>query len=233
LPAQDFRISILRYDPPMTGNMREIVRRGYDAGDYPGVFRSRSEPNEIEHAFLGTLLDLSPANPAILDLGCGSGVPIDKYLAANGARLTGVDFSVKHLALAGRNVPSGQYIEADFSTADLGAGRFDAVVSLYAIFHIPRDEHKALLEKIARTLKEAGLFLATFGTVESAYGEDENWAGAKMAWSSYDPATYGRLLTDTGFEIVESRFEGRPGDREHHWWVLARRTGGKVISNGK
>jgi cyclopropane fatty-acyl-phospholipid synthase-like methyltransferase len=134
--------------------MREIVRRGYNAGDYPGVFRSRSEPNEIEQAFLGTLLGLSPANPTVLDLGCGSGVPIDAYLAAKGARLTGVDFSVKHLVLARRNVPSGRYIEADFSTVDLGAGRFDTVVSLYAIFHIPRDEHKALLEKIAGALKD-------------------------------------------------------------------------------
>ncbi len=213
--------------------MREIVRRGYNAGDYPGVFRSRSEPNEIEQAFLGTLLGLSPANPTVLDLGCGSGVPIDAYLAAKGARLTGVDFSVKHLVLARRNVPSGRYIEADFSTVDLGAGRFDTVVSLYAIFHIPRDEHKALLEKIAGALKDGGLFLATFGAIESAYGEDENWAGAKMAWSSHDPVIYVRFLTGAGFEIVESRFEGKPGDEEHHWWVLARRTGGGAISNGE
>jgi SAM-dependent methyltransferase len=125
--------------------------------------------------------------------------------------------------LAKRNVPTGEYIEGDFSRADFDVGSFDAVVSFYAIFHIPRDEHEALFEKIARALRSNGLLLATFGAAALAYGEDENWTGAKMAWSSHDPDTYRRLLAQTGFRIVESRFEGESGDAEHHWWVLARK----------
>ena len=44
-----------------------------------------------------------------------------------------------------------------------------------------------------------------------------------MAWSSYDPETYKRLLGEAGFEILEACFEGKPGDDEYRFWVLARR----------
>jgi len=96
-------------------------------------------------------------------------------------------------------------------------------MSLYAIFHIPREEHAALIAKIARALKPRGVFLATFGATAMECDVDENWTGARMAWSSYAPETYESILADAGFTILESKFEGAPGDQEHHWWVLVRK----------
>jgi hypothetical protein len=92
------------------------------------------------------------------------------------------------------------------------------------MFHLPCDEHRALFEKIARALRADGVFLVTFGAVAMAYAEDENWTGAKMAWSSHNPDTYRSLLTQAGFRIVARKFEANPGDREHHWWTMARKT---------
>jgi SAM-dependent methyltransferase len=207
----------------MTSTMRDVVKAGYEAGDYSGEFRANPEPDEHARYFLQKLLVLSPSSPTILDLGCGTGIPFDRFLVSEGAKLTGIDFSRKHIALAKRNVPLADYIEADFSRVELGLDRFDCVVAFYAIFHLPRDEHRALFEKIARTLRGDGLFLATLGAVASAYGEDANWTGAKMAWSSHDPDTYCNLLQQAGFAIVDSGFEGKLGDQEHHWWMMARK----------
>jgi SAM-dependent methyltransferase len=208
----------------MHKDIRKIVKHGYEQGDYPGVFRRDSPPSEMERQFLDRLLSLCPVVPRILDFGCGTGLPVDKYLADHGADITGVDVSPKHLALARANVPSANYVEGDFSQLALTEESFDAVASFYAIFHIPRSEHGDLFAKIARLLKEGGIFLATLGTSDSEYGEEANWTDAPMAWSTYDPETYKRLLGEAGFEILESSFEGKPGDDEYHFWVLAKKS---------
>jgi SAM-dependent methyltransferase len=210
-------------DCVMRKDIRKIVRDGYEQGDYPGVFRRGGTPNEMERQFLDRLLSLCPATPGVLDLGCGTGLPIDKYLANHGADVTGIDVSPKHIALATANVPSANYVEGDFSRLALTEESFDAVVSFHAIFHIPRSEHGDLFAKIARLLRDGGIFLATLGTSDSEYGEEANWTGAAMAWSTYDPETYKRLLDEAGFAILEACFEGKPGDDEYHYWVLARR----------
>jgi len=210
-------------DFAMPKDIRKIVRDGYEQGDYPAVFRRSGAPSEMERRFLDRLLASCPPSARVLDLGCGTGLPIDGYLADRGAAITGIDVSPKHLALAKANVPSARYIEGDFSRLVLPEGSFDAIVSLYAIFHIPRAEHGDLFAKIAPLLRDGGVFLATLGTAACDYGEEADWAGAVMAWSSHDPETYGRLLDKAGFALLESGFEGKPGDEEYHFWVLARR----------
>ena len=209
----------------MGDKMRRIAKQGYEQGDYSAAFRRYGPPSAMERHYLDGLLALCPASPEILDLGCGTGLPIDTYLADHGADLTGIDLSPKHIALARRNVPSASYREGDLLHAVLPEGRFDAVVSFYAIFHIPRLEHGDLFARINRLLKPSGLFLATLGTSDSEYGEEVNWAGAPMAWSSYDAETYRRLLAAARFDIIEAAFEGLTGDAEHHFWVLARKAG--------
>ena len=115
----------------MHRDIRKIVKDGYEQGDYPRVFRRDGPPNEMERQFLDRLLSLCPITPRVLDLGCGTGLPIDKYLADHGADVAGVDISPKHIALARANVPSASYVEGDFSQLALTAGSFDAVVSFH------------------------------------------------------------------------------------------------------
>lgn len=204
----------------MMKDMRQIVKEGYEKGNYAGIFRVSDKPNEMEERFLKKLLELLPENPHILDFGCGIGVPIDKYLVEHGCGVVGIDISPKHIRAAKKNVPGAKFIEGDFSKIELSE-TFDAIISFYAIFHIPREEHKELFLKMANLLKENGLILITLGT-NSGY-EEEEWCGAKMAWSSYDPKTYKKMLRETGFKILESTFEGQPGDEEYHFWVLAQK----------
>jgi len=204
--------------------MRRIVKQGYEQGDYSAAFQRYGPPSEMERHYLDRLLVLGPRAPKILDLGCGTGLPVDKYLADRGAQLMGIDISPKHVALAKGNLPAASYREGDILHAVLPEGAFDGIVSVYAIFHIPRSEHETLFTRINRLLRPNGLFLATLGTSDSAYGEEANWAGARMAWSSYDAETYRRLLAAAGFNVIESAFEGQAGEVEHHFWVLARKS---------
>ena len=203
-------------------DLRGVVRAGYEIIDYASAFaRGRDLRHPVERYFLTQLANRLPRGARVIDLGCGTGLPYDAFLAGAGLSVTGVDFTRKHLDAARRNVPGAMFVEADLATLPLADASADAIVSFYAIFHIPRDEHAALFAKIRRALRRGGLLLVTLGTSDSLHGVDDDWFGAPMAWSTFDPPTYLKLLGDAGFEILESRFEGAPSDDEYHLWVLA------------
>jgi len=201
--------------------MRKIVEEGYEKGNYASTFRIFDKPNKMEEIFLKKLIKLLPKNPHILDFGCGIGVPFDKYLAEHGCKVTGIDISQKHINEAKKNVPKAKFIKGDFSKIDFQE-TFDAIISFYAIFHIPREEHKELFLKMFDLLKNNGKILITLGT-NGGYEEEEDWCDAKMAWSTYDPEIYKKILDETRFKILEATFEGQPGDKEYHFWVLAQK----------
>ena len=105
----------------------------------------------------------------ILDLGCGAGLPVDRWLIDHGHRVIGVDISAAMLTLARENVPEASYQLRDMATLKEGDYSVDAVVSFFAMFHIDRHRHRALLYRIRSYLQEGGIFLVTTG--------DSDWEG--------------------------------------------------------
>lgn len=201
------------------------MKEGYEQSHYDGsIFRKDSKQTRIEDYFLEKLVKLVPDRAGVLDLGCGSGDPVDVYLVKRGFNVTGVDFCSRLITLAKRNVPQGRFIEGDLSKVDFDEESFDAVISLYAIFHLPRKEHEDLFVKIKNLVKRNGIMLVTLGTSDYEYGEEQDWCGAPvMAWSMYDPDRYKEMITKTGLVILDSRFEGKPTDDEYHFWLLAQK----------
>jgi cyclopropane fatty-acyl-phospholipid synthase-like methyltransferase len=205
----------------MVKDMRKVVEEGYDKGDYTSAYRMSKEPNKMEKFFLDKLIKLIPKNANVLDLGSGPGIPIDNYLVDKGIKITGIDISQNHVNLAKKNVPKAKFIKGDFSKYDFDE-KFDAIISFYAIFHIPREEHQDLFLKIYDLLNDGGIILVTLGTSGTKYGE-EDWAGTTMAWSTYEPEEYKKMIKEAGFKILQTEFEGEPGDEEYHFWVLAKK----------
>jgi len=177
----------------------------------------------FELSLIKSLCKTLPRKGKILDLGCGLGVPYDKYFATKGFNVTGIDFSKKHISKARKNVPEARFIYKDFTKVNFKAATFDAVVSFYAIFHIPRKENRGLFLRINKMLKPNGKILVSLGTGGEAYGFEKNWAGAPMAWSTYKPKEYKSIIRGAGFKIAKAVFEGKPGDEEYHFWVLAKK----------
>jgi ubiquinone/menaquinone biosynthesis C-methylase UbiE len=94
----------------------------------------------------------------VLDLGCGSGVPSTRRLAPH-FLVTGVDGSAAQIAAARRNVPEATFMHGDVVDLELHAASYDAVTMLYALSHLPRTEHAAVLGRIHRWLRPNGLLL--------------------------------------------------------------------------
>lgn len=121
-------------------------------------------------------------------------------------------------------MPSAEYLLGDFLEYSFQHGQFDAVFSLYTLFHIPRDRHIQAISKIASLLKPAGHLIITVGTEDVVHKEREKFCGGRMAWSYYDAETNIDMITQCGFTILETLNEKDYGSNEKHLWILAVKT---------
>lgn len=204
----------------MKKDMRSLVRSGYNQGQYDKTYaRNNAIPEPFEKALCNELLFRIKPSPKILDLGCGVGLPYDKYFLKNNASIVGVDISEKHIEQAKRNVRGAEYFVGDFFSKHI-RGKFDAIVSFYAIFHIPRTEHKKLLKHIHSLLKKNGMILITLGADSMKCDVNQDFAGAPMAWSSYAVEKNKKIVEESGFKILLAAEDYRT---ERHLLILAKK----------
>lgn len=207
-------------------NPKALVRAGYDR--VSAVYRG-DQPTEdgVVYArygeWIGELASQIPGGAPVLDLGCGNGIPECRMLVDAGFAVTGVDLSPVQVRRARRLVPEGTFICGDMNGVDFSPASFNAVVSLYAVIHVPLAEQPALFAKIHTWLKPGGYLLVIVGA-EAWTGMETNWLGvdgADMYWSHADKDTYLQWLHDCGFNVLQSPFiaEGDGG----HVLILAQR----------
>ena len=204
-------------------NPKEIVARGYDAI----ALRYAEWAGQVESPALEWLRDLDARlsdGSDVLELGCGRGVPGTRELARR-HRVTGVDISAVQIELARHHVPEASFVHADAAELDVAAGSLDAVVALYFFGHVPADEQRDLISRIAVWLDDGGVLLATFGAGEAGEDVDPDWLGAPMFFASLGGNSYLPLLRDSGLEPLRDevlvQHEPGHGDVAFHW-VLAR-----------
>ena len=193
---------------------KQTVRQGYDKLSY--VYRPDDTPDDYEDYadWVRILAERLPDGSPVLDLGCGCGLPTTKLLAQR-FEVTGIDFSEVQIRRARRLVPAANFLCGDISEQSFPPAGFAAVVSFYAIIHIPLEEHPGLFQKIARWLRPSGYFLATVGH-DAWTGADETYlgvAGGTMCWSHADEATNVRWIEEAGLQVHWTRFvpEGESG----------------------
>jgi SAM-dependent methyltransferase len=213
---------------PEAVRARVLAELGYDAVAERYLARVEATEGDPRLRFLGELAARLPGGAHVLDLGCGAGEPNARLLAQR-FRVTGVDVSARQLELARRAVPGASFVQADMLEVELPPASFDAVVALYAIAHVPRERHAALLERVAGWLRPGGLFLASLGAGDEPGAVVDDWLGAPMYFSSWDAATNRALLEAAGFtllhdEPVEMREGG--GGAATFQWVLASKAAG-------
>jgi len=204
---------------------KDFVAQGYDrCGDVYGAARGDLPP-----PWLGLLLDRLPEGAAVLDIGCGAGVPVTRALASRYV-VTGVDISARQIERARRNLPRTRFLHGDIMEQEFSRESFAGVVMIYTLFHLPRREHPLLLGLIHGWLQPGGLLLCTLAhTSESGYIEDD-FCGASMYWSHFDEREYDEILEQAGFRVLETKhvghgYAGTDHDPEIHPVVLAEARG--------
>lgn len=186
----------------MSDTPKGIVESGYEfmADWYLQWVTSQVSPRG---RYTDKVLEHAPPKPIILELGCGPGVPITRMLLDKGARVVANDISPKQVAMAKARCPEAELHTGDMTALTFEPASFGGAVSFYAIFHLPREEQKAMLSKIYGWMRPGAVFALNFATVdeEEIHGE---FLGHGMYWSSYGVEANKAMMVDVGFEVLEA-----------------------------
>ena len=153
----------------------------------------------MEKAYLDQLIDIVGLEAEVLDVGCGTGMPMMGYLISRGMQTTGVDASYRMLEIAKDNLPQAEFIKADMRELSLGR-KFDAIIAWHSFFHLPAEDQPGMFKIFKDHLKENGVLLFTSG---KEYGEAWGMNGGKNLFhASLHPDQYRSLLEAQGFRVL-------------------------------
>jgi ubiquinone/menaquinone biosynthesis C-methylase UbiE len=160
-----------------------------------------------------------PGGAGILDLGCGTGVPITAALVNAGHHAVGLDTSPRMLEKFRTNLPATAAVRGDARACPFRDGTFDAVISWGMLFHLTRDDQHRAIGSVSRVLKPGSPFLFTAAEITDA---DENGITGTMnevTFHYYAVPSYASLLAVHGLTLVNVHDD--PGVSTYY---LARKT---------
>jgi SAM-dependent methyltransferase len=201
---------------------RAIVRAGYDV--VSDRYLAERPADGADVAMLDGLFMRLPQHARVLDAGCGAGVPVMQHLVERGIETVGLDFSAPQLELARERVPGARAVQGDLTLLPFPDASFDAVVSYYAVIHVPRTEHASVFAEVHRVLRPGGLTLLCLGAEDNPGDDDpESWLGTRMYWSHFDAETNRTLVRAARLELIDDRVVPDPMGHKGHLFLLARR----------
>jgi trans-aconitate methyltransferase len=140
-----------------------------------------------------------PAGASVLDLGCGSGVPVGRFLAERGFSVTGVDASPTMISLCRNRLPHNEWVMADMRMLALGR-HFGGILAWDSFFHLSCNDQREMFQVFAaHAAPGAGLMFNTGPSCGVAIGQ---YQGDPLYHASLDPAEYRELMEKAGFEII-------------------------------
>ncbi|MCG2773013.1 MAG: class I SAM-dependent methyltransferase [Desulfobacterales bacterium] len=174
---------------------------------------------------LDELAKLIPPKSTVLDLGCGTGLPVAKFFTERGYNVTGIDLSDSMIRLAKKNVPDAVFYSENIVNADLSGDSCDLIVSFYCLFHLRKEQQREIFNKIMHWLKSGGYAYFTLATKE--YTGQEDFEGTIhfenniLPYSHYSSAEYSKIFQDIGATLVSMNKHTIGG--ETMLWVLLKK----------
>lgn len=152
-----------------------------------------------EAGWLAQFAAMVPAGGAVLDIGCGPGFPVARYLADRGLAVTGVDTSPEMIALFRAALPGAVAELGDMRELALGQ-QFDGLLAWDSFFHLTADDQRGMFAVFRRHAGPGCALMFTSGPrAGEAIGELE---GEPLYHASLDPQGYRDLLEAHGFDLA-------------------------------
>jgi pimeloyl-ACP methyl ester carboxylesterase/2-polyprenyl-3-methyl-5-hydroxy-6-metoxy-1,4-benzoquinol methylase len=184
--------------PPEPGFDPAVVRAAYDAmaADYADRFGADLEQLPLDTEILDLLARRAGPRGPVLDVGCGP-AQVGGYLAARGAQVAGIDLAPAMLETA-RRQPGLGAVAADLRWLPVASGSCAAVVSFYALHHVPRAELPGVLREFRRVLAADGeLALAA----HEGEGDFTSHSDPMILGTLYTAAELERALAQAGLRV--------------------------------
>jgi SAM-dependent methyltransferase len=160
-----------------------------------------------------------PRAASILDIGCGSGVPISAALMGAGYVVYGLDASPTLCTAFRENFPHAPIACESAETSAFFGRTFHGVVSWGLMFLLCPDAQRDLIERIAAVLEAGGSFLFT-APVQAA-----SWADLLTARTSQSlgETTYRSILEAAGLGLTQQGTD--QGENHYYRAIKPPRTG--------
>lgn len=160
----------------------------------------------------------------ILDFGCGSGRDT-KYFLEQGCRVDAIDGSAEICRLAGEY--TGIEVKKMFFQDLAEVDKYDGIWACSSILHLPIDELKEVMKKMAAALKENGIIYTSFkyGTF---VGERNGRFFTDMTEETF--AEFIGEIEDLKVEEQWTTSDVRPGRGEEKWLNLILRKKQKLLN---
>lgn len=140
----------------------------------------------------------------ILDIGCGGGVNIEKFLKLTSGDVDGLDYSEVSVAeTVKRNGSSGRcrVYHADVCDMPIEDESYDLVTAFETIYFWP--EIHETFKEVSRIVRPGGQFMIAQGT-DGNHPDDEKWLATVEGMRVYTALELDKYLLDAGFSSVKS-----------------------------
>jgi 2-polyprenyl-3-methyl-5-hydroxy-6-metoxy-1,4-benzoquinol methylase len=156
-----------------------------------------------------------PAGATILDLGCGTGLPISQALIERGFNVYGVDASPTIVAAFRANFPKVPVECAAVEDSDFFGQTFDGVVAWGLLFLLDVEVQRRLIGKVAGILRSGGRLLFT------APRQSCSWRDAMTGRTSISlgQEAYRKAVVAEGMSLV-----GTHSDEGENHYYFAQKT---------
>lgn len=152
-----------------------------------------------EHAWIERFFDMLQRETPVLDIGCGAGNQIARYLAGRGHPVTGVDGSPEMTALFRTNLPNETAEVADMRSLKLDR-RYGGLIAWDSFFYLTTPDQRMVFSIFCDQAETDASLLFTSGP---AFGEAIGaLEGEPLYHTSLDPEEFHQLLDRNGFDVV-------------------------------
>ena len=154
----------------------------------------------VERAWMERFRAAMPKSATVLDLGCGSGEPVARFLIEAGHRVTGVDSSLTLIDLCRSRFPAHEWIVADLRDLRLDR-RFGGIIAWNSFFHLTPDDQRAMFAVFRDHAEpDAALIFTSGPAAGEAIG---SYQGEALYHASLATAEYEALLAAHGFSTMQ------------------------------
>lgn len=169
----------------------------------------------IGAAVVRTWATALPAGATVLDLGCGTGIPVTRVLVEAGLRVHGVDASPALVQAFRQNFPGAPVACEAAETSPFFHQQFDAIVAVGLLFLLSKEAQQTVVRNAAQALRPGGRFLFT------APAQAVTWPDALTGRrsTSLGAPTYAALLAKVGLSLTE---ELADEGQNHYYHALKR-----------
>jgi len=153
-----------------------------------------------------------PRGAAVVDLGCGPGLPITEVLVAEGLRVYGVDAAPSLVQAFRRNLPNTCIACEAVQDSRFFDRTFDGVLAWGLMFLLSPEDQRRLIQRVADILVPGGRLLFT-SPAEIGFGNDVLTGRESRSLGAEE---YRRRLSAVGLSVA-SEYEDEDGGQNHYF----------------